>query len=175
MFVPPRREIRLTRNQYLGCKIYFVTVCCEERRPIFLDSHRANVGIDALKRISESMRFLVHAYCLMPDHVHFLVEARLPSANLLKFVAQWKQRTGYLFRHELSRRFWQRRFYDHILRRPEDCEAIAWYIWMNPVRQGIVADPTQYPYSGSFAAQWPRSSAATGSWVPPWKAELMTR
>jgi REP element-mobilizing transposase RayT len=98
MFAAPRKEIRLPRDQYVGRKIYFVTICCEERCPIFQDASRAKIAIDALTRVSESMRFLVHAYCLMPDHVHLLVEGRVGGSNVVKFVAQWKQLTGYLFR-----------------------------------------------------------------------------
>jgi putative transposase len=167
MFVAPCKQIRLPRDQYLGTKIYFVTICCEDRRAIFLDANRAERAIEALKRISKAMRFLVHAYCLMPDHVHLLVEAQSATSNLIKFVAQWKQSTGYLFRHELPRRFWQRRFCDHILRRPEDSDAVSWYIWMNPVRMGIVAEASQYPFSGSFTVEWPTISPPGVQWRPP--------
>jgi putative transposase len=174
MFVAPRKEIRLPRDQYTGTKTYFVTICCEDRRPIFLDANRAKTALDALKRVSEAMGFLVHAYCLMPDHAHFLVEARSATSNLIKFVAQWKQSTGFAFRQELPRRFWQRRFYDHILRRPEDSDAVAWYIWMNPVRKGIVAEASQYPFSGSFTVEWPKNPPANERWVPPWKEQPRT-
>ena len=169
MFAAPRKEIRLPREEYVGKKIYFITVCAEERRPIFLDGNRANISIEALKRISQSMHFLVHAFCIMPDHVHFLVDAKNASSNLIRFVAQWKQLTGYLFRHELPRRFWQRRFYDHVLRKAEQSDSVAWYIWMNPVRKGMVTEPQQYPFSGSFTVDWPKVSAPAVSWLPPWK------
>ena len=83
----------------------------------------------------------------MPDHVHILVEGKNATSDMVKFVAQWKQTTGYLFPHELPRRFWQRRFYDYVLRRAEDSDPIAWYIWMNPVRRGMVGEPQQYLFS----------------------------
>jgi putative transposase len=172
MFVAPRKEIRLPRDQYVGTRIYFKTICCEDRDAIFLDANRAKTAIEALKRVTKAMGFLVHAYCLMPDHVHFLIEAQCTTSNLIKFVAQWKQSTGYAFRHELPRRFWQRRFYDHVLRRPEDCDAVAWYIWMNPVRKGIVAEASQYPFSGSFTVEWPKNPPANEPWMPPWKDGL---
>jgi putative transposase len=175
MFVAPRMQIRLPRDQYLGTKIYFVTICCEDRRSIFLDANRAERAIEALKRISDAMGFLVHAYCLMPDHVHVLAEAQSATSNLIKFVAQWKQSTGYLFRDEPPRRFWQRRFYDHILRRPEDSDSVAWYIWRNPVRKGIVAEASQYPFSGSFTVEWPKNPQANERWVPPWKERDLHR
>jgi putative transposase len=170
MFVAPRKEIRLSRDQYVGRKIYFVTICCEHRRPIFQDANRGRIAVETLKRVSESMQFSVHAFCIMPDHAHLIAEGQIVTSNLVKFVAQWKQLTGYLFRDELPPRFWQRRFYDHVLRHAEDCDSVAWYIWMNPVRKGIVTEPSQYPFSGSFTVEWPKVSAPSVEWLPPWKS-----
>jgi putative transposase len=117
------------------------------------------------------MKFLIHAYCFMPDHVHFLVEGQAPSSDLVQFVGQWKQTTGYLFRNDLPSRFWQKRFHDYVLRKASESEAIAWYIWLNPVRKKIVATPEQYPHSGSFTVEWPKIAPRPPSipWLPPWK------
>jgi putative transposase len=175
MTIVPRENIRLARHEYLGRKIYFVTICTEGRRVIFQDANRDTAAIAALRKVSEAMNFFVHAFCLMPDHAHILVEGKTFASDLVKFVAQWKQNTGYTFRDELPRRFWQRRFYDHVLRRPEDSDVVAWYIWMNPVRKGIVAEASMYPFSGSFTVEWPKTAAAVGVWVPPWKTKEGTR
>jgi putative transposase len=150
MLVPTRKDIRLSRDQYIGRQIYFVTICCEDGVPIFRDPDRCKTAIDTLKCVSDSMRFLTHAYCIMPDHIHLLVEAEIVTSDLVGFVAKWKQATGYLFRQELPARFRQRRFYDHVLRQAKDSEAVAWYIWMNPLRTGMVSEPHQYPFSASF-------------------------
>jgi putative transposase len=171
--------MRLSRDQYIGQRIYFVTICAERRRPIFKDTNRCTVAIDALRKISVSKKFLVHAYCLMPDHVHFLVEGQTPIPNLVNFIASWKQTTGYLFRNDLPSRFWQRRFHDYILRKANESEAIAWYIWLNPVRKNMVATPEQYPHSGSFTVEWPKVAIAPRApslhWLPPWKLMAGTR
>lgn len=137
--------------------------------PIFRDANRATIAVESLKRISYSTNILVHAFCVMQDHVHLLVEGKTSASDVVKFVALWKQSTGYLFRRELPTRFWQRRFYDHVLRRAEDSESVAWYIWMNPVRKGLAADPREYPFSGSFTLEWPRGEPVGKAWVPPWK------
>ncbi len=168
----PRKNIRFARQEYVGRRIYFITICTEDRRRIFQNASRAKTAIESLKRVSDSMGVLVHAFCVMPDHVHILVEGKSATSDVVKFVAQWKQTTGYLFRHELPRRFWQRRFYDHVLRRIEDSDSIAWYIWMNPVRRGMVAEPQQYPFSGSFTVEWPKTTTGNTVWIPPWKAEV---
>ena len=169
MEIASRKNIRLVREEYVGRRIYFVTVCAERRERIFQDSVRARAAIEELRKVSAKADVLVHAFCMMPDHAHLLVEGRTAQADIVKFVAQWKQSTGYIFRHELPRRFWQRRFYDHVLRTAEDSEAVAWYIWMNPVRKGIVAEPAMYAFSGSFTVEWPRRVAPKEAWIPPWK------
>jgi putative transposase len=175
MSIVPRKNIRLDRNEYVGRRIYFITICSENRFAIFQNPDRASVVIESLKRVSRSADILVHAFCVMPDHVHVLVEGKSATSDVVKFIAQWKQSTGYLFRHELPRRFWQRRFYDHVLRRPEDSDAVAWYIWMNPVRKGMVAEPRLYPFSGSFTTEWPKTTLVRTAWVPPWKSSLISR
>lgn len=171
MSVTPRKNIRFPRNEYVGRRIYFITVCTENRRPIFRDASLATTAIESLKNVSSSMDILLHAFCVMPDHVHILLEGKTSNSDVVKFIARWKQTTGYVFRKHLSRRFWQRRFYDHVLRRWEDLECVAWYIWMNPVRKGLVVDPQQYPFSGSFTVEWPKNSAPNSGWIPPWTAK----
>jgi putative transposase len=172
MFAPPRKQIRLAPDEYIGRGIYFITLCTQDRIPIFHDARRCRMAIDALRIVANRLKFIIHAYCLMPDHTHLLVEGQTPSSNLLRFVLQWKQLTGYLFRRELPPRFWQRRFYDHILRHAEDSEAVAWYIWKNPVRKGMVEKPELYPFSGSFTLDWPKVfSPPSCAWTPPWKEQ----
>jgi putative transposase len=170
MFVAPRKQIRLPPNEYLGPAISFVTICCEGRRLVFQDSGRGKIAVGALEWTSQQAQFLVHAYRLMPDHVHFLLEGTSAGSNLIAFVSRWKQQTGYLFRDELPKGFWQRRFYDRILRSGDNSESVAWYIWMNPVQKGLVAQPHQYPFSRSFTLDWPKLRAPANVWNPPWKS-----
>src|SRR5260370_39642910 len=131
----PRKNIRFARQEYVGRRIYFITICSENRCPIFQNASRATTAIESLKRVSDSMVVLVHAFCVMPDHVHIRVEGKSATSDMGKFVAQWKQSTGYLFRHERPRRFWQRRFYDHVLRTVDVSDPIDLYICINPFRR----------------------------------------
>ena len=78
----------------------------------------------------------------MPNHLHILVTGT-EDAPLVRFVQHFKQATGH--RHP---GLWQRSYYDHILRYEETIEDVAWYIWGNPVRAGMVADALDYPYLG---------------------------
>ena len=82
----------------------------------------------------------------MPDHIHILAAAATEESNLVKFVEAFKQETAITFARRAQRRLWQFKYYDRILRGGDSAERVAWYIWMNPVRKGIVAHPQDYPF-----------------------------
>jgi len=50
---------------------------------------------------------------------------------------------------------WQASFYDHLLPKDEDIEAVANYIVANPVRKRIASSPEAYPFSRTFPEQIP--------------------
>ena len=112
----------------------------------------------------------MHAYCVMPDHFHFLAEGIHPTSDLLNLVKSVKLKTSRAFFRKTRHILWQRKFYDHILRRNDDPESVAWYIWMNPVRKGICNSARSYPLSGSFASAIPPITDPPPIWCPPWKS-----
>jgi REP element-mobilizing transposase RayT len=107
----------------------------------------------------------------MPDHLHFVAEGMADACDLMKFVDTFKQRTGYEYRQSHRQQLWQARFYDHVLRGADAVEDVACYIWMNPVRKGLCADPHLYPLSGSQTINWMKRSLAGTEWIPPWKSK----
>src|SRR5256885_8809074 len=56
MQTTPRKEIRLPREEYVGRKIYFITICCQDRLPIFKHVVRAKIAVEALRRDRKSTR-----------------------------------------------------------------------------------------------------------------------
>jgi len=165
------KNIRLAPDYYMGRRSYFVTFCCEGRRALFTDRDRANWLIDNLRRQSTAYRFAVHAYCVMPDHAHIFAAGLETTSNLLAFVRNFKHTTEYEYRKRFRRALWQKKFYDHILRERDSADAVAIYIWANPVRAGICADPREYPYSGSFTTDWKTKMAPVKPWRPVWKTK----
>lgn len=164
-----RKNIRLGHQNYLGQRAYFVTTCCYHKKAHFADAQRAQVLIDHLQVLSTSQGYWLHAYCVMPDHAHLLVEGRYAQCDLLKFVALFKQKTAFALNAAGVPKLWQRYYYDHILRPKESWEAVAWYIWLNPVRRGLCAEPEDYPFSGSGTIEWKRKNHPATPWVPPWR------
>ncbi len=131
--------------------------------------------IDLLKGTAEKCYFGVHAFCVMPDHFHGLVEGIEPESDLLLFVRNFKQTSSREFSKESGGPLWQKKFYDHILRSKDSPDAVSWYIWMNPVRKGLCSLPIEYPYSGSFTEQWEKKAEPLEQWVPAWKQHQVAR
>jgi putative transposase len=165
------KNIRLDPARYIGQSSYFVTLCCASRRPVFARPDLALWLIEHLREQSVAYRFAIHAYCVMPDHVHALGTGLDLRSNLLSFLRNLKQTTGHEYLNRFRRTLWQKKFHDHILRPRDSAARIAGYIWMNPVRKGICADPRDFPYSGSFTLDWKKATSSMESWTPDWKAK----
>lgn len=163
-----RKWIHFGGDAYTGRRRYFVTICCAQRRRLFASSQAAKWIETQLLGAASRYRFRLHAWCVMPDHVHFLVEGSADGCDLMAFVRRFKQRTSLGWRTRAAQTLWQRNFYEHILRRPEELSSIAAYIWSNPVRQGICDDPRRYPHSGSETFDWKKLVSAESTWRPPW-------
>jgi putative transposase len=154
----------------MGQRWHFVTFCCDGRVPVFKGSDLAEWLIEMLRRESFAGRFAIHAYSLMPDHLHFLALGLEETSNLLSFVKLLKQKSAFEFKAKFHRALWQKKSYDHILRPRDSVEGVAAYIWMNPVRKELASGPSAYPYSGSFTMDWKSSIRLDDPWIPPSKA-----
>ena len=145
-----RKNIRLSPFNYWGRRAYFLTLCFHNRRPYGTEPGVVKWLFGVLRESAAGHSFEVYAYCLMPDHFHLLVMGTSNSSNLLEFVDSFKQDTGFAFQRKRGKPLWQFKFYDHILRKPNAVDSVAWYIWLNPVRKGFCKRPDEYPHSGSF-------------------------
>jgi REP element-mobilizing transposase RayT len=94
-------------------------------------------------------RCLVHAYCIMPDHLHVIVSPGEHGASSLEYIQRLKGWTSFsLHRAGWDGPLWQPDFYDHLVRKDEDLRSITDYILANPVRAGLVSSPSDYAWSG---------------------------
>ena len=167
--LPVRKTTRLSRSNYLGQAFYFVTFCCFHRTNIFLDAKRCEWLLKLLRSESAANSFNVPAYCLMPDHFHFLAEGTEPSSDLRHFVKSLKIKSSRRYSEQFGCILWQKGFHEHILRSTESVQSIAWYIWLNPARKGLVAKPDDYPHLGSFTGLELPTAWDSSDWCPPWK------
>jgi putative transposase len=163
------KNVRLPPDEYVGTGWFFVTICCADRRKVFASSKACEWFLKILTRDADAHSFAVHAYCLMPDHIHLLLEGMRPSSDLLSFVRALKTKTSLAYKRRFRCDLWQKKFFDHILRHNDSPGDVAWYIWMNPVRAGLCARPHEYRFVGSFTGVGPNASKAVSDWMPPWR------
>ena len=164
-----RRVARLSPQNYFGRQAYFVTICCDFRAPSLRDPATAESALTLLLQCAGKHSFLLHAYCLMPDHAHVLAEGLHERSDLREFIRVFKLRSAFAFRKSHGRRLWEMSYHDHILRPSDAIEEVACYIWWNPVRKQLCARPEEFPFSGSQTIDWIKHSSAAPSWSAPWK------
>ncbi|MDO8615115.1 MAG: transposase [Dehalococcoidia bacterium] len=144
------KRIRLAPEAYRLGHAFSVTITTANRAGLFARADAADLCLELPQASVAKHNAALFAYCLMPDHLHMLVA--LPEAeSLVAFVKHVKQTTSYhlqrLLGHDTNA--WQASFYDHALRGEEALPDVEEYIFSNPVRAGLVAQASDYPYSGS--------------------------
>ena len=148
---------------------YFVTSVTRDRIKAFDLNDFGPIVVRALIEIAARFQFAVTVYCVMPDHVHFIVTAISEGAEFQKMVANWKQRTGYAWSLRHKQRLWQHGYFERVLREKDDPLSLARYIIENPVRARLVEHPMEYPLSGSTEHSMEEICAAVqmkGWWRP---------
>lgn len=146
-----RKKARLPGSLYQQGYAFSVSIGTHQKHPWFaLYPDLAESAVQILRETAYGRGTKLYAWCIMPDHVHMLLQ----DNELLGFVRLFKGRlTPKARAYDYGRPLWQRSFYDHALRREESLEEIARYIWWNPVRAGLIDHPLEYKWCGSEV--WP--------------------
>lgn len=142
-----RKSPRLADFSYQGSFVYNLTFVTRKRQPFFRSADVVQTCLDALTMACERYGIGTIAFCFMPDHLHLLLAGR-DGSSLGHFARHFKQLSGYHFKRTHGAGLWQISYYDHVVRREEDVQQIAAYIWDNPLRAGLVENRLDYSYSG---------------------------
>jgi putative transposase len=145
-----QKRTRLKTFDYKGTYRYSVTICTDYKKPFFKNNDTVTICISTLKTMCAKDGFIVLAYCFMPDHLHLLIEGINESSDFKRFISEFKQRTGYWFKQNLKKKLWQQSYFEHVLRDEESIKNLIKYIFMNPVRKGLVESYNDYSFLGSF-------------------------
>ena len=97
-------------------------------------------GVAEAVSFFDGIRYRLHAWCVMPNHVHVIVE---PAGGwaLGKIVHGWTCFTAKALNRILGRSgaVWQHEPYDHIIRSAREYVYQVKYVWENPDKAGITA------------------------------------
>jgi REP-associated tyrosine transposase len=139
--------MRPVREQFRNSDAaYFVSTQTAGRKPFFRHERWARLMQATLQHYAEK-DFLLHAYVIMPDHLHLLIT---PSESLEKAVQLIKGGFSFRTKRELEWKFdiWQPGFTDHRIRDEEDWQRHLSYIRNNPVEARLVEDSVLYEFMG---------------------------
>ena len=146
----PSKNQRLAPELYTDAnRVYFMTIRAFKHQSPFVRDDLNQAIVESLVGEQSRLNCTVFTYCLMPDHLHFLVSPSQDGSSVLVFTDRFKGKTTYRsWQVGWQGKLWQPRYYDHIVRAEEDLLAIAEYILNNPVRKGLVERVEDWPWGG---------------------------
>lgn len=121
------------------------------RRAIFRDDRDLETYLALLARVVVWKRWRCMAYCLMPNHVHLLIET--PECNLGTGM-QWlhgRYAQGFNERHGSNGHLFQGRYGAVRVTSDQHLWTVAAYIALNPVEAGLCEQPDEWPWSSHKA------------------------
>ncbi len=160
------RVARPLRVEFPGA-LYHVTARGNAGQTIYLDDKDRRRFLELYADVSERLNWLCHAYCLMTNHYHFVIETIEPNLSkgmqqLNSTYAQWFNR-----HHNRHGHLFQGRFKAIIVQRGSYLLELARYVVLNPQRAGLVRDALHWPWSSYRATSGmaPAPSWLTTDWI----------
>jgi REP element-mobilizing transposase RayT len=126
---------------------YHITARGNERKNLFRSNRDRERFLGYLESASDRYKAIIHAYCLMDNHYHILVQT--PAGNLSQvmhhingaytnYFNTKRKRSGHLF---------QGRYKALLVDIDEYAQELSRYIHLNPVKAGMVEKPEQFKWS----------------------------
>jgi putative transposase len=136
----PRRE--------LPDGLAHVTCRTVRRFPLFLTARDAFALLALLEHVTrEVARWEVLAYCLMPNHVHYVVDAEVEQLSLAMHHVNSLYAQRFNREHGYSGHLFQGRFHAKAIRDEGHLPGSIRYAVLNPVRAGLCAKPENWRWS----------------------------
>ncbi|HEX6777308.1 MAG TPA: transposase, partial [Ktedonobacterales bacterium] len=101
----------------------------------------AEIVAGALRHF-DGQRYHLYAWCLMPNHVHVVMQPLAPH-TLAAILQSWKSFTSKQVQPLLKSEgpFWRREYYDHVIRNEEALWRIITYVAENPLKVSLLDWP----------------------------------
>jgi len=105
---------------------------------------------DAIHLRSQELNFYdLHAFVVMPNHVHLLITPKVPLSRVTNGLKGVTARDANAILRRTGQHFWQDESFDHWVRNPAQFDRIRAYIEHNPVTAGLSASPETWPWSSA--------------------------
>ena len=137
---------RPLRISYPGA-FYHITARGNEKKDIYKNDRDRKKFLEYLESATERYGARIHAYCLMSNHYHLLLET--PDGNLSEIMRHINgaYTTYYNVKRGRSGHLLQGRYRAVLVEADEYAEELSHYIHLNPVKAGLVEKPEDYNWS----------------------------
>jgi len=141
---------RPLRIEFPGA-VYHVTSRGNAKQAIFIDDEDRGVFFDVLSMVVERFNWFCHAYCLMENHYHLLIET--PNGNLSKGMRELNgvYTQGFNQRYRRVGHLFQGRYKAIIVEKDNHLMSLCRYVVLNPVRIGLKERPEQWRWSSYWS------------------------
>ncbi len=131
-------------------RTFFCSFATWERRFILQSNPLCDLLLDVIRENRNRQRFQIHELVFMKNHVHLIITPA-PLVSLEKAMQFIKGGCSYRAKKEMifQGEMWQKGFNEHRIRDADEYAKHVEYIWMNPVKGGLVEHPEDYPYSSA--------------------------
>ena len=153
------------KRYYVANAIIFITQVVDHRTPIFAHAPFIDQLRATLRNVKALHPFDMLGYIFLPEHFHLLIRptgasnfSQIMQSLKRNFTLDYKAQIGIKGRMK----FWQKGFWDHIIRDETDFQRHLDYIHYNPVHHGLAATPESWPHS-SFS-HWQQRNAYPQHW-----------
>lgn len=122
-----------------------------QKRDRFLEESDYNYFISLLRRYSKKYDIKIIAYCLLPNHYHLIIQQSSPK-SLSKFMHSVGTAYAMYFnkKYKTVGRIFQSPYRANLIKDERSLENEIRYILNNPVKHGIVDDPSLYKWVGMW-------------------------
>ena len=137
------RQIRI---EYPGA-FYHVFSRGNQKQPVFLSDDDRYFFLNCLRKACEKYGVIVHAYCLMLNHFHLIMETPLGNlSNMMHFLIT-KYTVYFNKKHKRQGHLFQGRYRSVLVEAVGYAKELSRYVHLNPVRAGLVSRPEDYTWS----------------------------
>jgi REP element-mobilizing transposase RayT len=157
---------RPLRIEYDGA-LYHVASRGNARKAIYRDDEDRRIFLETLLYVNKRYNWLCHAYCLMNNHYHLIIET--PDGNLSKGMRQLNgvYTQQYNKRHDRVGHIFQGRYKAILIEKESYLLEVCRYVVLNPVRAKAVVSPEEWrwsSYHGTSGMEKPHPCLMT-DWV----------
>ena len=151
--LPQRKNTRLKEYDYSQAGYYFVTFCMKDRHEFF--SHIVDAELiltkygkivdEVIKNLSILYKVEIDYYVIMPDHIHLILildefvkttskgKYKFSLSDIIGKLKSYSSRKIRELLNEDEQFYWQKSFYDRVIRNEKELFSIRQYIHNNPI------------------------------------------